>query len=78
MGKGTWSIGANWAFGHIAPVLEDTVQGLYVAGALCRQLVGHAALRAGGKGSSSLTDLLRFAFQIFIQHVAAEGREVLL
>lgn len=74
MGKGTWSVGANWAFGHSAALLEDTVQGLYVAGAFCRQLVGHAALRVGGKGSSSLTDLLGFAFQILIQHVAAEGR----
>lgn len=74
MRQGTRSVLANWAFGHSAAMLEDTVQGLNVAGALCRQLVGHAALGLGGKSCSSLADLLALAFQIFIQHIAAEGR----
>lgn len=78
MRQGTRSVGADRGFGRSAAVLEDTVQGLDVAGAFGRQLVGHAALGVGGKGSSSLADLLGFAFQIFIQHVAAEGRQVLL
>lgn len=59
-------------------MLQCTVQGFYVAGASSRQLIGHRALSGGKKGSSTLSDLLSFSFQVLIQHVAAEGRQILL
>lgn len=73
MGKGARSVRSRPEFGGGAPLLEDAVQGLYIAGALCRQLIGHRALWVCGKGSSPISDVLGFAFQVLVQHVAAEG-----
>lgn len=75
--KGAWSVECLWDLGCSVLMPEYAVQGLNVAGAFVRQLVGHWALRVCGKGSSSIADLLSFAFQVFIQHVAAESRQVL-
>lgn len=74
VGKGARSVGPRWQFGSDFPMLEYAVQGLYVAGAFSRQLIGNRALGVCGEGSSALTDVLGFAFQVFVQHVAAEGR----
>lgn len=74
MRKGTRPVGAQWDFGGSVSMLEYAVQGFYIAGAFSRQLIGHRAFRVCGKGSSTLTDLLCFALQVLIQHVAAEGR----
>lgn len=74
MGKGAWSVGPCWQFGSGISMLEYAVQGLYVAGAFSRQLISHRALGVCGEGSSALTDVLGFAFQVLVQHVAAEGR----
>lgn len=73
VGKGARSVRCRQDFGGGVSLLEDAVQGLYIAGALCRQLIGHRALRVCGKGSSPLSDVLGFAFQVLVQHVAAEG-----
>lgn len=74
MGKGAWSVDPHWEFGSSVSMLEYTVQGLYIAGAFIRQLIGHGVLGVCGEGVSTFTDVLSFAFQVLIQHVAAEGR----
>lgn len=62
MGKGTRSVGPHWDFGSSVSMLEYAVEGLYVAGAFSRQLIGHRALWVCGEGRSPLTDLLSFTF----------------
>lgn len=74
MGKGAGSVGPHWEFGCGVSMLEYAIQGLYIARAFSRQLIRHRALRVCGEGSSTLSDILGFAFQVLIQHVAAEGR----
>lgn len=58
--------------------LQHAVQGLDVAGAFDRQLVGHRVHRAAGEGAGPLTHVLSLALQVLVQHVAAERRQVLL
>lgn len=63
--------------GSSPSAFQDAVQSLHVAGAPGWQLVGHGSFCFGGKRSGALADLLLLALQVFVQHVAAEGRQVL-
>lgn len=77
MGEGAGSAGRRRDFGS-GVLLEDAVQGLDVAGALIGQLIGHGALGVRREGGGALANVLAFAFQVLVQQVAAEGREILL
>lgn len=74
MGEGTRPVAPRWEFGSSVLMLEHAVKGLHVAGAFSRQLIGHRVVGFCGEGISALTDILGFAFQVLVQHVAAEGR----
>lgn len=78
VGQGAGSVPPHRGFYSSFLILEHAVQCLHVAGAFNRQLIGHGALRGSGEGFSSLTDVLSFTLQVLVQHVAAEGWEVLL
>jgi len=78
VGERAGPVGRRGGFGSGFPVLEHAVQGLHVAGALHRQLIGHGVLGARGEGGGAVVHVLGFALQVLVQHVAAERREVLL
>lgn len=68
--------GLEWEPGSHRPgdlLLQHTVQGANIAGALGRQLVDYRGFRTLRKVGSPLVYQLPLIRQVLVQHVAAEG-----